>query len=352
MGGELEVSAERTGSEAPCNSEPSTILCSLAMIALVRTPAEDAAMRKAIESVRAVIDEVVLVLDDRSIAVEPPPGAVVVRQRFESFSDQRNAAHALCRGRWHLILDADDWFASLGDLRERMAKARPDTVAIDCVEVSIDGNGKEIDNGTTKVIYRRDVRWKYRGHNQPRFNGEPVNPAKVERSTAVMVYTHRAEDSKARAERTIPMLMLDLAENPGDPHAPFFLARMSWLVGDLAGMQKWARECGRLVPEAVNYSPCWVMDAMATLDLDGLDAAEAVVDRGLLAHPTRVVNGGMVGMPDLLDLKAFIAKAKWMKAIQNRANPYNSTHLSSPRTLKNFLLSAPFLGWPIRKESA
>ena len=94
------------------------------------------------------------------------------------------------------------------------------------------------------------------------------------------------------------------------------------------------------------------MDAMATLDLDGLEAAEAVVDRGLLAHPTRLVEGRIVGMPDLLDLKAFLAKAKWMKAIQNRANPYNSTHLSSPRTLKNFILSAPFLGWPIRKESA
>ncbi|WP_043098435.1 glycosyltransferase family 2 protein [Kallotenue papyrolyticum] len=82
----------------------------------------------ALESARAVADELIVLLDartrDRTAAIAQEHGATVHTSLFESFGQLRNQALRCCRGRWVLFLDADERLtpelsAELRALRER-----------------------------------------------------------------------------------------------------------------------------------------------------------------------------------------------------------------------------------------
>jgi len=66
----------------------------------------------ALQSVNAVADELVVVIDprtvDRTAAIAEEHGARIVYHPFVSHSQQRNRALDACRGRWVFFLDADE----------------------------------------------------------------------------------------------------------------------------------------------------------------------------------------------------------------------------------------------------
>jgi (heptosyl)LPS beta-1,4-glucosyltransferase len=87
---------------------------------------EERHIAEALASAAPVADELLLVLDSRSVdrtaEIARAHGATVVEQRFVSFPRQRNAALDLAHGDWVLFLDADERLtpelvAELHDLR-------------------------------------------------------------------------------------------------------------------------------------------------------------------------------------------------------------------------------------------
>ena len=66
----------------------------------------------ALESVRGLADEILLLLDsrtqDRSAAIGRAAGARVLIEPWRGFPAQRNRALGLCSGDWVLFLDADE----------------------------------------------------------------------------------------------------------------------------------------------------------------------------------------------------------------------------------------------------
>lgn len=90
---------------------------------------EEANLPRWLASVSRVADEVVAVdsgSGDRTVELLRAAGARVERREWTGYSDQRNHCASLCRGRWVLMLDADEIIddrlaAALAEL-----KARPD----------------------------------------------------------------------------------------------------------------------------------------------------------------------------------------------------------------------------------
>lgn len=85
----------------------------------------------ALASAAPVADELLVVLDprttDATAAIARQHGATVHEQRFVSFSQQRNDALRLCRGRWVLFVDADERLTPelVAELRAFRAEADP-----------------------------------------------------------------------------------------------------------------------------------------------------------------------------------------------------------------------------------
>jgi hypothetical protein len=262
-----------------------------------------------------------------------------VRRAFDDFSSQRNFAASLCRGKWALVLDADDYFESLGDLRRAMEQATDDVSRVQCIERTVDENGVEIETGTTVVAYRRDrCAWKYRGHNS--LLGD--DRARIQ-STAVMVYRHPwNEDGKAHARRTLPLLMRDFADDPKDAHAPFFLARCHYMLDNWAAVEKWASLCIELEPKSTNYASAWFLLANAVGFIRGGEAKRQVVELAIQAHPRS---------PDVLDLYQQQIAMRWRWECMAEDNPYQ--HSQQTRKLAGrFAEIARAHGWVVAKDDA
>lgn len=84
--------------------------CFLSVVIIARDEARH--IGAALDSVAPVADELLVVLDPRTVdataAIARQHGATVHEQRFVSFSQQRNHALRLSRGRWVLFVDADE----------------------------------------------------------------------------------------------------------------------------------------------------------------------------------------------------------------------------------------------------
>lgn len=345
VGGKLEESAGGAGCSVPTpevpssTPAPSTTLCSLAMIAMIRGPMAVRWLQRAIDSAKGIYDEVVIVVDSRSMDDDLNfVGAVVVRREFTSFSDQRNYAASLCHGEWIFVLDADDYFETTGDLRDLMVQAPDDVDRIQCIEKTVDENGKEIEVGTAVVAYRRTrCEWRYRGHNE--LYGSDRTRLQ---SNAVMVYRHPwSDEGKEHARRTIPLLMQDLAENPDtDPHAPYYLARMHHMLGDFAEVAKWADMAIKRAPKSIGHSPAWYLLTNAIHRLHGIGPASQVCAAGLKLHPM---------MPDLLDFAQMVTFSQWTTACRDINNPYLATSQGTPKRLKEWQKIAAAHEWAVNE---
>lgn len=84
--------------------------CFLSVAIIARDEAQH--IGAALASAAPVADELLVVLDprtaDATATIARQHGATVHERRFVSFSQQRNQALRLCRGRWVLFLDADE----------------------------------------------------------------------------------------------------------------------------------------------------------------------------------------------------------------------------------------------------
>jgi hypothetical protein len=147
--------------------------------------------------------------------------------------------------------------------------------------------------------FRRDRgRYRYPVHN--RLTGVRKRVA----STAVLE-THYEGTMDRKAARSIPILDQLFADDPTDPHAPFFLCKTYRALGDPEKTLAWGRRCAALVPDATEYSIFWVWLFEAALAVDGIDAAEAILDE--LGDRHR-------GLADLEHCRLSMAAIRWQQA--------------------------------------
>jgi len=224
---------------APAPREGSQILLSLCMI--VRNEAQN--LPRCLESVRGVVDEIVLVdtgSTDDSVAVAERFGARIFHYAWcDDFSAARNEALAHARGRWILALDADETLT--GEARRRLRPLLADERYLAYL-INIRSPLKDT-RGQAAVVNA----WPrlFRSHPAIRYEGrvhEQISPSIARLGGMVarteLVIEHRGyhqdfTDQRAKQARNLALLRKQQAERPDDPMLLFHLGEALGLGGEL-----------------------------------------------------------------------------------------------------------------------
>lgn len=255
----------------------------------------EATVARAIESVRGLYDEVVVVLDaattDGTAQVLEQFGARVLVREFDGFAGQRNAAFDLARGKWAIILDGDEELTDHGDLRDKLAEA--------LVSDDVDGITVEVqtvigDDGERKLGTRGDqprivricdrIRWKFEIHNQLR--GYRVGSMLKSSACLFAYYPESYEDRWERNEGRL--LRYRNRHEPGSEewmHATTYLCRGAACVADHASTIRYAREAVSASPSNAHPS-VWAGYVGSLIKLNAPDErVREVIDLALGFQP-------------------------------------------------------------------
>ena len=325
------------GSRIPPQGDPilaGRVLISAAMI--VRN--EAATLGKCIESVRAVVDEIVVVdtgSTDGTIEIARDHGARVFQEKWrDDFSAHRNGSLDRCSGDWAFVIDGDEELVDPGNLREMIIEAEAheaDGVGVRVTALTDAGVGEQY---FSVRAFRRDRgRYRYPVHN--RLTGIRRRVP----STAVLM-THYEGTMERKAARSIPLLEQLFREDPEDPHAPFFLCKTYRAIGDAERTLAWGRRCAELVPDAAEYASFWVWAFEAALAVEGIESAAALLDE--LGDRHR-------GLADLEHCRLAVAAIRWQQAAVTPG-----VYAFAPQTSLQFVpglrTAAPLLGLPFAVE--
>lgn len=267
-----------------------------------------ATVAHAIASMRPVCDEIVVLdtgsTDSTLAAVEAKARETGCPVRLEhcvwrdDFAAARNEVQSRCRGDWIVVLDADEVLAP-GDLRDRIETV-PDAIDAVAVRVEAENETGAIHRFWSRRAYRRDRgRWEYPVHNQL------CGIHRAVRSTAIVRTSYRG-GMAARLARSIPMLEKLHAEQPGDLHAPLYLARTYAAVANWPEARRWAEIGEKCCNGRPGEESLWIVRAQAIFATDGLDAAEEMLARALAIHPDA---------PDLWHQGVVLSTARWIEKL-------------------------------------
>jgi hypothetical protein len=329
---------------APARKVVDPPLASLAMICLIRDEAELRDAARAVKSVGPACDEVVIVLDDRSMersmiyeftSWDHTVPVRIVRRPWPGFAAQRNEAASLCRGKFVVVCDGDDYFRDLGDLRALIESAPDDVDVIACENVNENEHGVEASRHPQWVAYRRDrCHWERGTHNQL------VGAKKSGSSTAVLVSIYDSRRVRERFERAVGPLLAEAEKNPSDVHTAYFLAQTYGMVGDWPNVEKWAAKTIELAPDDPHWANAYEMRFKAALSRTlSVDAATEVLIEGLEHHPRH---------RGLLRWQAYVALARWSLEESAPDSPYVMNENTSARFHAHLPRAAELLGFPIR----
>ncbi|MCV2367403.1 glycosyltransferase [Roseateles oligotrophus] len=132
---------------------------------------EAARIERLLNSVRPWVDQM-LVLDTGSVDATPALaaacGARVERFHWcDDFAAARNAAVAAADADWHLLLDADEWLISGGEVLASLRQTPPDFVGtIDLLDQFMDGELRHAHSRLSRVLPGA-LRYRGRIHEQP-----------------------------------------------------------------------------------------------------------------------------------------------------------------------------------------
>ncbi len=245
-------------------------------------------------SVRDAVDEIVVVdtgSGDRSAAIAQEFGARVLHAAWQGdFSAARNIGVNAARGRWILVMDADERFeGNPGHLR-RLLKG---TSAIG-FEVPIRnevGDGR-VDLHSTLRLFRRlpGVRFERRLHEQvlPSLlavgQGARIDTAPF--ALRHLGYTPGIIERKRKRERNLELAKAEVSERAVDPFAAFNLGVEYTATGDLAGGVAEFRRARAITGGPQPWqSRLYKVEAQNLYKLAQYEEALEVLEEGLTAFP-------------------------------------------------------------------
>jgi tetratricopeptide (TPR) repeat protein len=224
-----------TPAVAAPRSEESQPRLSLTMI----VKNEAATLATCLDSVRGLVDEIVLVdtgSTDATKDIATARGARIIELPWpDSFAAARNESLCHASGQWLLWLDADEYFddANRDKLRALLASLGEDNAAFVMKQTSTAAQGGSATLVDQVRLFRNHpaARWDYRVHEQLlpslRKAGFTVH------FTDIAIQHTGYQDPALRhhkLERNLRLLQLDLADRPDDP---FTLFNVGWAYADL-----------------------------------------------------------------------------------------------------------------------
>lgn len=302
---------------------------------------EERRLPACLESVRGIVDEIVVVdtgSTDRTCEIAAAHGARIFHHPWQGdFSLHRNQSLDYATGDWVLIIDGDE-VLSPGNLRPLLEAVHGDP-AVDALSVRVDavgpGGPRRRPGGPSNHFqpvraFRRQVgRYRYPVHNQL----EGIRA--VRRSSGVI--TAYYDDKEGKAARSLPLLLAMAEEPTTRTHAAFFLAMTYRSLGRHADLRTWTAELRRLAPAHAGYALFWVWEIEAALLFQGLDAAEATLSEALRHHPN---------FAELHRFRVALAMERW-RALVSKPTAYDASTVSAARYVAAIPAAADALGLPL-----
>ncbi len=291
-------------------------------------------------SIKGLVDECVVVLDDRSIDAADELlrglGASVHRRAWtDDFSAARNEAAGRCRGEWILVIDRDEELIGRDALREALDLHGDAADAIAVNVHSYNGRPRPETMASVRVYRRGCAEYRYPVHNQ-------LEGYRRLRQCDARIVTSYTGQMDARAQRALPMLEKLIQESPEDPHGHYFLARTYAAIGDAARAIEHARRCTDLAPDTPAYAGSWVWVVAMTLQRQGPDAAEKELAEALRHHPE---------LPDLRYLQVVTASWRWAMTMADTPVPYAFVPSQWGEQFQHLPAAAKLLGMPFSFET-
>lgn len=188
---------------------------------------------RCLDSVRLWVDRMI-VLDtgsgDDTVELAKACGAEVHHLDWpDDFSVARNHSLDLADADWNLILDADEWIASGGELLRPWCEGPPRLGRL-CIHSDYDMPGAPAsDRSWITRLLPRGVRYEGRVHEQP------VSPLPRERIDVHLGHDgYRDAQMAGKSGRNRPLLLLELQAKPGDPYILFQLGKDAEIGEDFA----------------------------------------------------------------------------------------------------------------------
>jgi len=245
-------------------------------------------------SLRAPADELVVVdtgSRDATREIARRAGARVLEEPWrDDFAAARNAALSAARGRWCLMLDADEpvevetWPA----LATFLAAGECALGRVRVVSETPDGRVHE----TITRLCRNDGRARYEG----RIHEQLVAPGRSGDTGLVcwhQGYTEEALLSKDKIARNVRLLRIALEDAPDDAYLRFQLGRTLWRAGG-AGREEALEQLGAALAAAPASAP-WAAGALR-------DLGHALREAGRAAEALALTGRGRAAHPDFTDL--------------------------------------------------
>ncbi len=266
------------------------MLLSLAMI--VRD--EEEMLPGCLTSVQTAVDEIVIVdtgSSDRSVEIAEGFGARVLHTPWRGdFSAARNLGLAAVKGRWILVMDADERFeGDPGRLRRQLAKTR--AVAMEVPIRNEIGDGR-LDVHSALRLFRHlpGVRFERRLHEQifPSLmsvtNGGRIDKAPF--SLLHLGYHASVVERKGKRARNLELAQQEVAAQPFDPFAAFNLGIEYTAQGDPeSGIAEFRRARALTGSPQPWQSRLYKTEAQSLYHLNRFDEALEVIGEALSFFP-------------------------------------------------------------------
>lgn len=190
-------------------------------------------IERCLRSARPHVDRM-LVLDtgstDDTVERARACGAEVHRTRWpDDFAAARNQALALADADWNLVLDADEWIASGGEMLRQACAGDPFVGVVQVRSESGPVHQRTVNNAWISRLLPRGVRYVGRVHEQP-----VTELARVRLPLVVAHDGYVGSQLEAKQGRNRALLEQALGQQPDDPYLHFQLGQDHEVYGELA----------------------------------------------------------------------------------------------------------------------
>ena len=185
---------------------------------------EEVLIERCLASLDGVVDEIV-VLDtgsrDATVAIARSRGATVIEGDWhDDFSRARNECLSRCRGRWAVVVDADEVLrvADIGALRTMLRRAEVEAFQIAVDSFSDDAGTVGVSHQSIRFLRRDTVRFEGRLHEQvrTRLGGRPPRAEPTPLATiAHWGYIQRLVDERGKTDRNIRIATKAIEDGAG-----------------------------------------------------------------------------------------------------------------------------------------
>lgn len=229
---------------------------SLAVAMIVRNEAR--CIARCLDSVRPWVDKMV-VLDtgstDNTIELARQAGADVYEMEWPgSFAEARNRSLELADADWNLVIDADEWIESGGELLRSWCQT-PHRLGVVCQRsafelAGVKGAQPEGQHWITRIL-PRNVRFEGRVHEQA---ASTLPRVRVDLYLGHDGYLDAQLDTKR--DRNGSLLLLDLEDSPGDPYILYQLGKETEVRREFAAASEYFRQSLAATPADANWLHC------------------------------------------------------------------------------------------------